>query len=137
MDSRQPKLVDNQKPLLWTWANIKYLLKWAFAGFVGTAVGLIGAGILLEIVIDWIANSNGRHGGASMIVFVGIGAAVFGYPLVGAVVTTLMGIRKLKYDLPKGDVNENNHGLKPGIVAGIAFYVLMAVGSVLISVFNP
>ena len=126
----------NEEKRFWTWANIKYLSKWAFAGFIGTVIGLAGAGILLEFIIDWIANSGGNHGGASLIIFVGMFAAVFGYPLIGAIVGLIMGIRKLKYDIPKGNINENNYGLRPGIIVGIAFYVLIGIISVIATIIS-
>jgi hypothetical protein len=125
MSSNQNETADNINRRFWTWVNIKYLSKWAFAGFIGTIIGLVGAGILLEIIIDGIANSGGRHGGASLIIFVAVFAAIFGYPLIGAFVGVVMGIRKLKHDIPKGNINENNYGLRAGIIVGLFFYVLM------------
>lgn len=133
MNSDQTETANEEKHF-WTWTNIKYVSKWAFAGFIGTIIGLVGAGILLEFIIDWIANSGGNHGGASLIILVGVSATIFGYPLIGAIVGVIMGIRKLKYDIPKGNINENNYGLRPGIIVGIAFYVLLFIISMIVTI---
>ena len=112
-----------EKPF-WNRGTIKYLFRWAFAGFIGTILGLIGAGLILEIVIDFgVSMSGGR--GAALIILVGVMAALFGYPLIGAVIGVLLGIRKLKYDLPKGSINENNQGLVAGLITGTVFYFLL------------
>ena len=137
MNDDQTETADNINKPLWTWANIKYLAKWGLAGLVGTTIGLLGAGCILEIIIDGIANSGGQHGGASLIIVVAMFAVVFGYPLVGAIVGVVMGIRKLKYDIPKGNINENNYGLIPGVLVGIAFYALLFVISMVGSMSKP
>jgi hypothetical protein len=136
MNSDQNETANKEEKSLRIWTNIKYLSKWAFAGLVGTIIGLIGAGILLEIIIDGIANSGGKHGGASLIIFVAVFATIFGYPLIGAIVGVVMGVRKLKHDIPKGNINENNYGLRPGIIVGIFFYVLMFIISTIVTIIS-
>jgi len=141
MDSDQSETVSRAENCLLTRANMKYLSRWAFGGLVGTAVTLIGAGIVLEFIIDGIAFRAAQRGGdgnpgASLMIVMAIAATIFGYPIVGAIIGVVMGMRKLKHDLPKGDINENNYGLLTGAVVGIAFYVLIFIIGIIISIIN-
>ena len=125
-----------EEPPFWNRGNIKYLLRWAFGGFIGTILGLVGAGLILEFVIDWSVGLSGGRG-AALIILVGVMAAFLGYPLVGAVVGVLLGIRKLKHDRPKGNINENNRGLVAGLITGTVFYPLMILVAAISSLFAP
>jgi hypothetical protein len=77
-------------------AKIQHVFNWTVSSFLGTILGLLILGCLLEFIIDNSLYSNGGNPGASLFAFVGIFLVVCGYPVIGAIVGEAMGTLNFK-----------------------------------------